>query len=123
MYLSTGDVIYGYVYQDTSGFWVYDIEDLTSGLSSLSEEPYSGVGMTAEWIAEDTGDPTTQGLYPLADFGSVTFTDLTLAPTSGSWYLPSFSDAIEMVATDGSLREIAWSDTRLGHIGQLHRYL
>ena len=104
--VAPGDVIYGYVYQDTSGFWVYDIEDLTSGLSSLSEEPYSGVGMTAEWIAEDTGDPTTQGLYPLADFGSVTFTDLTLAPTSGSWYLPSFSDAIEMVATDGSVEAL-----------------
>jgi hypothetical protein len=61
--------------------------------------------MTAEWIAEDTGDPTTQRLHPLADFGSVTFTDLTLVPTSGSWTLP-YSDAIEMMTPDGSVEAL-----------------
>jgi len=104
--VASGDDIDAEVWQETSGFWAYYIKDLTSGSVSSAVEPFSGPGTTAEWIAEDTDDPTTQGLYPLADFGSVTFTDLGLIVPSGSWMVPPYSDAIEMVATDGSVEAL-----------------
>ena len=43
---------------------------------------------------------------PLANFGSVTFTDLGLTVPSGSWTLPPYSDAVEMVAPDGSVEAL-----------------
>ena len=99
--VAPGDLIDAEVYQETSGYWAYYIKDLTSGSSSSAVESFSGPGTSAEWIAEDPGDPNTHGLYALANFGSVTFTDLRLAVPSGSWTLPPYSDAIEMVRPDG----------------------
>ncbi len=105
--VAPGDVIDAEVYQNSSGYWEYDIADMTSGQSSSSAESFSGPGTSAEWIAEDTGDPNTPGLpYPLADFGSVTFTDLGLTVPSGSWTVPPYSDAIEMVAPDRSVEAL-----------------
>jgi hypothetical protein len=104
--VSPGDVIDAEVWQETSGYWAYYVSDLTSGSSSSDVESFSGPGTTAEWIAEDPGNLTTNALYPLADFGSVTFTGLGLIVPSGSWYLPSYSDACEMVAADGSVEAL-----------------
>jgi len=104
--VAPGDVIDAEVYQDSSGYWEYYIADLTSGRSSSSAESFSGPGTSAEWIAEDTGDPNTGLPYPLADFGSVTFTDLGLTVPSGSWTVPPDSDAIEMVAPDRSVEAL-----------------
>jgi hypothetical protein len=104
--VAPGDVIDAEVYQDSSGYWEYNIADLTSGQSSSSAESFSGPGTSAEWIAEDTGDPSTGLPYPLADFGSVTFTDLGLTVPSGSWTVPPYSDAIEMVAPDKSVEAL-----------------
>ncbi len=104
--VSPGDVISAEVWQETSGLWAYYVSDLTSGSSSSAPESFSGPGTTAEWIAEDPGDPTTQGLYPLGDFGTVEFTDLGLIVPSGSWTLPPYSDAVEMVASDGSVEAL-----------------
>jgi hypothetical protein len=101
--VSPGDVIDAEVWQETSGLWAYYVSDLTSGSSSSNVESFSGSGTSAEWIAEDPGDPTTQGLFPLADFGLVTFTDLGLTVPSGSWTEPPYSDAIEMVTPDGTV--------------------
>ncbi len=102
--VAPGDLIYAQVYQEASGEWAYDIQDLTSQVSSsaapAAPESYSGPGTTAEWIAEDPGDPSTDEPYPLANFGSVTFTDLGLTVPSGSWTVPPYSDAIEMVGPD-----------------------
>ena len=98
--------------------WVYYIDDLTSGSVSSAVEPFSGPGTTAEWIAEDTGE-TTGGMYPLPDFGSVTFTDLGLTVPSGSWTLPPYSDAWEMVAPDGSVEALP-SPIQGSGIGYLH---
>jgi len=53
---------------------------------------------------EDPGDATTGEPLPLANFGSVTFTDLVTVP-SGSGTLPPYSDAVEMVA-DGSVEAL-----------------
>ncbi|MGO9150972.1 MAG: G1 family glutamic endopeptidase [Acidimicrobiales bacterium] len=104
--VAPGDVIDAEVYQASSGYWAYNIADLTSGRSSSSAESFSGPGTSAEWIAEDTGDPNTGLPYPLADFGSVTFTDLGLTVPSGSWTVPPDSDAIEMVAPDRSVEAL-----------------
>ena len=101
-----GDVISAEVWQETSGFWAQYVSDLTSGSSSSAAEPFSGPGTTAEWIAEDRGDPSTNGPYPFADFGSVTFTDLGLIVPSGSWTVPPHPDAWEMVVPDGSVEAL-----------------
>jgi hypothetical protein len=105
--VAPGDVIDAGVYQEASGYWAYYVTDLTSAVSSSAQESFSGPATTAEWIAEDPGDPSNYGLlYPLADFGSVTFTDLGLTVPSGSWTVPPYSDAIEMVAPDGSVEAL-----------------
>jgi hypothetical protein len=71
--------------------------------------------MTAEWIAEDPGCANNPGewgecwtndtsLQHLADFGTVTFTDLLMLPDG--WTLPPYSDAMEMTAPDGSVEAL-----------------
>ena len=104
--VSPGDVIDAEVWQETSGYWAYSVSDLTSGSSSSDVESFSGPGTSAEWIAEDPGNPNTNGLYPLADFGSVNFTNLGLTVPSGSWTEPPYSDAVEMVTPDGSVEAL-----------------
>jgi hypothetical protein len=107
--VAPGDLIDAEVWQETSGNyagdWVYYVKDLTSGLVSSEVELYSGAGLSAEWIAEDPGDPITRGLFPLADFSLVTFTDLGLTVPSGSWTVPPYSDAWEM-ASGGSVEAL-----------------
>jgi len=117
--VSPGDSIKATVFQATSGAWETKVDDLTIGLSavmvtgegwgvatdsgdgtfrgqgSTAGLSYSG-GYTAEWIVEDYGQgasPETATLVPLADYGTVTFTDLTSSP--GPWTLsPADSVAI-----------------------------
>ncbi len=45
--VASGDDINAEVYQDTSGSWVYYIDDLTSGSVSSAAEPFSSPGTTA----------------------------------------------------------------------------
>jgi len=104
--VQSGDLIEAQVYQDASGYWVYFVKDLTTGEVSTQVEPYSGAATSAEWIAEDPGDPNAGGLYLLADFGSVTFTDLGLTVPGGTWYEPPYSDAIEMIAPSGAVETL-----------------
>ena len=101
--VNAGDLINAQVYQQTSGVWVYYVKDLTTGQSSSSAEAYSGAGLTAEWIAEDPGNPSTGGLDTLANFGVVTFTDFGLTVPAGSWTLPPYSDAVQIVGSNGSV--------------------
>jgi hypothetical protein len=103
--VSPGDVIDAEVYQDTSGGWDYNVRDVTSNLPPAAGTPsFSVLGTSAEWIVEDPGDARTGEPLPLANFGSVTFTDLVTVP-SGSGTLPPYSDAVEMVA-DGSVEAL-----------------
>ena len=44
--------------------------------------------------------------FPLADFGSVAFTDLGLTVPAGSWRVPPYTDAYEMLATSNALEAI-----------------
>jgi hypothetical protein len=64
------------------------------------------LSLTVLGKTKTVGDLTTGGMYPLADFGSVTFTDLGLTVPSGSWTLPPYSDGWEMVAPDGSVEAL-----------------
>ena len=101
--VSAGDIVRAQVYQSQSGNWVYSITDVTASRSSLSTESYSGGATSAEWIAEDPESLSSGNLYQLADFGTVTFTNLTLTVPGGVWTLPSYNDAIEMKSSSGSV--------------------
>ncbi len=115
--VSAGDVIEASVYETTTGAWQTRVNDLSTGLSGImitgegwgvysdgsgSSFPeqgstaglsYSG-GYTAEWIVEDPGTGTTTTPAPFADYGTVTFSDLTTSLPS--WSLTS-DEAVEMV--------------------------
>jgi hypothetical protein len=105
--VTAGDTITASVYQDASGTWWTQVDDTTTGTSgwlkvggnwgvgtdasavyytqgSAALLAYAG-GYTADWIVEDYTEPGGQSLAPLADFGAVTFTDLTTSNTT--WYL------------------------------------
>ena len=81
-------------------------QDLTSGSSSSAAESFSGPGTIRRVDSRGSRRSDHRRPYPLADFGSVTFTDLGLTVPSGSWTLPPYSDAIEMVAPDGSVEAL-----------------
>jgi Peptidase A4 family len=111
--ISAGDAIRASVYRDTSGGWETRVDDLTAGTSgvmvtgegwgvasdagsgslsfpqqgSTATLSYSG-GYTAEWIVEDYARGTSVSSatnVPLADFGTVAFTNLTTS--LASWAL------------------------------------
>lgn len=77
---------------DTYGLY---IDDSLSGIDETLT-PYAGTNLppaSAEWIAEAPEDTTTGTFYPLANFGSVTFTGASAtdtAPTTGA--INAFSD-------------------------------
>jgi hypothetical protein len=113
--VSAGDSIEASVFRGSGGAWETKVDDLTTGLSgimvtgegwgvaadgasSFSKQGSTaglryGGGYTAEWIVEDYSNADEGAMVPLADFGSVTFTDLrTSLP---SWALsPSEGEAI-----------------------------
>jgi len=101
--ISPGDVIEAEVNQLSSGYWVYSIIDVSNGRSMSAVEAYSGNATSAEWIAEDPTNLNNSTFYPLANFGTVTFADLTLTVPGGSWYLPTYSNSIEMVDSARSI--------------------
>jgi uncharacterized repeat protein (TIGR02543 family) len=102
-----GDEIEAFVFQTRTGAWATKVTDLNTGLTGFMITGDSwGVGLTsastfsiqgstaglsysgaytAEWIVEDTGVAATPGTYfPLANFGSVTFSDLESSFTTWS---------------------------------------
>jgi hypothetical protein len=106
-----GDVIEAYVYQTTSGAWATRLDNLSTGLTAImvtgeswgvgpttsgnitwnvqgsaANISYAG-GYTAEWIVEDVTDASSGTLFPFANFGSVTFSNLESSFTT--WSLTS----------------------------------
>ena len=76
--VSPGDEMEASIEEDSPGTWTVSIADLTSGNSTSGEVSYSGPGESAEWIEEQTTViPGPQP--PLADFGTVQFSDLGVA--------------------------------------------
>jgi hypothetical protein len=98
-----GDSIEASVYQTSTGAWVTRVDDLTTRESGVmvtgggwgvmtdagngtftyegltTSLSYSG-GHTAEWIVEDNYAPDGP-VVPLADYGTVNFTNLTTGPS------------------------------------------
>lgn len=101
--VAPGDVVSAAVLEQSADKWEYEVRDLSNGESASGVEAYTGPAASAEWITEDPGDPNTGGLYPFADFGTVTFSDLGLTTPSGSWTTPPYSDAGELVSSSGSV--------------------
>jgi hypothetical protein len=105
--VSAGDIITASAYQVSSGAWWTRLDDTTTGLSGWMQTggdwgvgtdasgyyyyqgstallSYSG-GYTAEWVVEDYTNADTQTLAPLADFGTVSFTNLQTS--AANWFL------------------------------------
>lgn len=115
--ISTGDAMEAGVYQLADGSWETRVDDLTTGVSGwmitgaswgvgadssptfteqglTTDLSYSG-GYTAEWIVEDY---TSNGSEtPLANFGTITFSNLLINVLSGSSYPLTASDGTEIV--------------------------
>lgn len=116
--ISPGDTMVAKVEINTDGQWVTVLENLTTGLQgvfaigdawdvstiasntlvggiqgSATNTSYSG-GDSAEWVQEDETISSTGSLEPFANYGTVTFTNLTT--NLSSWTLPN-SDAYEIV--------------------------
>jgi hypothetical protein len=117
--VAPGDVISAKVYLDVNGDWDYVVTDVTSGATSGHAEtnfaPLEGSAGEAEWIEEDPGCSSSNPLcldnhglnvWPFPNFGSVTFTNLSLYLSgSGGFTLP-YSDATEMISSNGSVEAL-----------------
>jgi len=104
--VAPGDTVSAQVAQGASGAWSYTLNDLTSGQNATAITSFVGTGTTAEWIGEDTAESPGGALYPLADFGAVNFSSVTLTVSSGAGTLPSYADAIAMVASSGDVEAL-----------------
>jgi uncharacterized repeat protein (TIGR02543 family) len=116
--ISPGNTMIARVEINANNQWVTVLEDLTTGLQGVfaigdawdvstiasntlvggiqgnaTNTSYSG-GDSAEWVQEDETITSTGSLLPFADYGTVTFTNLTT--NLSSWTLPN-SDASEIV--------------------------
>jgi hypothetical protein len=101
--VAAGDSIYGQVAQLSTGDWQYEVDDVTAGRSMFNTEPFTSAAVSAEWIVEDPTVSGTSQLAPLANFGTVTFHDLGLTVPGGTWSVPPYSNAVEMLAPDNSV--------------------
>ena len=84
----------GRVVRTSSGAWSATVTDETTGQSADASEAVAHVGASAEWVTEDPA-----GRTPLADFGSVSFTGLSVSPSGR----PPFGDQVEMLRANGSI--------------------
>lgn len=122
--VSTGDSITAAVYQSTSdSSWWTRLDDTTTGLSAWMQTgghwgvgtdasghfyyqgssallSYSGA-LSAEWVVEDYTEPDSQTLAPLADFGTVSFTNLRTAGLA-NWDLTA-EDGVALEDSNGNV--------------------
>ncbi len=121
--VSPGDTIAAEVAQTSEGQWATVVKNLSTGLEGIfgvgigwevlsistgavvgalqgvaTGTSYSGAD-SAEWIVEDPENSTTGSYDPFANYGTVTFSDLTT--DLSSWTLPN-SDAYEIVGQSGA---------------------
>lgn len=97
-----GDVISTEIAQSSSGNWSYTVDDVTADDSQTGTEAYSGPETSIEWIVEDPSN-TSGALDPLGDFGSTTFSSLGVTLANGSWTVPPYSDATDIVNEKGTV--------------------
>ncbi|HEY4411615.1 MAG TPA: G1 family glutamic endopeptidase [Gaiellaceae bacterium] len=120
--MSAGDTITAFVFQDRSGAWWTRLDDTTTSLSGFLKvggnwgvgTNASGVyrtqgsgallsyigGYSAEWIVEDYTESDTQTLTPLANFGTVGFTNL--GTSASDWFLTPH-EGIELTDSSGNV--------------------
>jgi hypothetical protein len=98
--VSPGNQINASVYQNSGGTWSYSVSDTSNSQTSTSAEAFSGSGLSAEWIVEDPG--TGGGLYILGDFGSVTFTNMSLTSPATGFTLPGGAQIVNLVTSGGA---------------------
>ena len=79
--VSPGDSMTATITQDSGSNWTVTIGDMSTGSSAVTPATYNGPADSAEWIEEL---PTVVGAAQptLANFGSVTFTDMTYIPAN-----------------------------------------
>ncbi len=93
-----GDTMHAAVSESAPGTWNIALDDLTQAWSFSQAFPYSTPGLSAEWIE---GAPTGGGgVTALADYGSMTFTNLGIAGTGLS---SAFTDPIYMDDQSGAI--------------------
>lgn len=71
--ISPGDQVFGSLTESTTNAadWVIGLDDLTTGASFTTTQPYSGFEASADYIIDA---PTVNGtIAPLADFGTIVF--------------------------------------------------
>ena len=93
MVISPGDTITASVTYTSSGnVWSTNLKDTTNGNSGGSAQNVKGLARSsAEWVAEAPGK-TSGGLYPLANFGSVTFTNCQATISGHTHAISGFSN-------------------------------
>jgi hypothetical protein len=73
--VAPGDVMQATIAKVSVGSWILSLQDVTSGQQFSRTFSYVGPGASAEWIEEAPANSLGQ-IYPLADFGSVGFSNL-----------------------------------------------
>jgi len=100
--MSAGDEIEAEVTPTSTGTGTMAVTNVTSGQRTTASEPAAYAGSSAEWVVEQSGVAGSLALKPLADFGVVTFTDVSSIPSGDL----SYADAIEMLRANGSATAI-----------------
>lgn len=76
--VQTGDTLTAEVQEVSPSEWSLSLSDDNTGAAWETEQPFSSVGDTAEWVVEDTGLPAAPyAPYPLARFSPIRFSQLT----------------------------------------------
>ncbi len=97
--VSPGDEMSASIGEVSPGVWSLDIADLTSGNSASGDLPYTGPATSAEWIQEDPARDLSGDLFPMANFGSATFTGTSFTAADSS---SSTLDLVDMVTAAGA---------------------
>jgi hypothetical protein len=93
-----GDTMHAAVSESAPGTWNIALDDLTQAWSFSQAFAYSTPGLSAEWMEEA---PTSGGsVTTLADYGSMTFTNLAIAGTGLS---SAFTNPIYMDDQSGAI--------------------
>jgi Peptidase A4 family len=95
-----GDHITAEINESQPGKWVISVGDLTQHTSWTLPVSYTAAGTSAEWVEEAPTLSSSNSIETLADFGTVQFSNLTVAgpgtasATSSPIYMVNHSDQI-----------------------------
>jgi hypothetical protein len=100
--VAPGDQMQATISEVSAGLWSLAIKDTSSGQIFSSTFAYSGPAVSAEWIEEAPANSLGQ-LYPIADFGTVGFTNLHVGGSN-----LNLASLGEVDMADGAGRNIAY---------------